>query len=201
MLEDFLIDLGGIFFGKFLFPLLLEDILVVAGNSTTHIGHLFGLADDAALNDHELVEALALGFIAIMECQIIGIRVLAFLYHHALHANVGAILVVKSVSQGVGSHFGYIGLDHVEDSIILGTEDDALEMGLVPVILGTVLLKETLQSYGVLACSLPNTTVADLEQQHAVTILIEQVAVFGVALDQFLAVIFAQSCIGNSVDA
>ena len=135
-----------------------------------------------------------------MECRIVGIGVLPFLYYHALHADVVSVLVVEGVGKGVGTELGDIGLDEVEDGIVLSAENDALEVRLIPSVLGTVLVEITLQPYGILVSGLPDTLVADFEEHHAITILIEQVTVVGVALDEFLSMVLAEGCVGSSID-
>ena len=180
--------------------MLLEHVLIVAGDSATHVGHLLGLADDATLENHELGIALALRLVTDVECRIVGIGVLALFHHHTLHADVVSVLVVEGVGKGVSTELGEISLDEVEYGIILSAENDALEVRLIPSVLGTVLVEIALQTYGILVSSLPNTLVADFEEHHAITILIEQVTVVGVALDEFLSMVLAEGCIGSSIN-
>ena len=184
---------------KFLFPTLLEHVLIVAGDSTTHVGHLLGLVDESALENHERVITLALGFLTLMESEIVGIGVLTLLHHHALHADVIGVLVVEGIGQGCGIKGHDVGFDQIEDAVVLGTEDDALEMRLVPIVLGAIGGKILLKSHGILACSLPDTTVADLKKQHAIAVLIEQVAILGVGFHELARVVVTQNLLGNGI--
>ena len=107
---------------------------------------------------------------------------------------------MQSIGEGVGTHRGKVGLDEVKDGIVLSAEDDTLEVGLAPVIPATVLLEILLQSHRILTGSLPDATVADLEQQHAVTVLVEQIAVVGIVLHQLPGMIVHKGGIGNSIN-
>ena len=139
LFEDFLIDLGGVLLHKFLFPALFKHVLIITCYSATHVGHILGLVNHATLKYHHDGICLALGLLTNVECEVIGILVLALLHYHALHADVGSVFVVKSVGQSVGTKLGDIGLNQVQDAVALGAEDDALEVGLVPVVAGAIL--------------------------------------------------------------
>ena len=88
----------------------------------------------------------------------------------------------------------------IEHAVTLGAQDDTLEVRLVPVILGSILDEILLQTNGVLGCGLPHAAVADLKQQHAIAVLVEQVAVLGVGLDQLAGIVVNQRLLGNGVN-
>ena len=134
-----------------------------------------------------------------MESQIVGIRVLALLDYHVLHADIVAVLFVQGIGQRVGAKALHISLDEVEHAVVLGEQDNALVVRLVPIVLAAVLSEILLQPYSVLGSGLPHAAVADLEQHHAVTILVQQVAVFRITLDKLMGIIVLEGFTGKSL--
>ena len=144
------------------------------------------------MKNHELGEAFALGLISHVESQVIGQVILALLHYHALHTDIIAIFVVKCIGKRIGTKLQDIGLNKFKHAVVLGAEDNTLEVGLLPIIFAAISCEVLLQTNGVPASSLPDTAVADLEQQHAITVLVKQVAVLWISVNQLHCIIINQ---------
>ena len=199
LFENFLVDFYLVLLSELLDPFLLEGSLIVGDCGSAHVGRFFRSGDDTTVEGSIVSPACLVAVVGLggAEAEIVGDGVLALGGDDALNLE----LVAELPAHG-GSEFG--GNRNVEglcvferftyDGIIVGEEDEALELGLVPLVLGDVLVEECLETFGIFRSFVPYVVVGDFIEKDAVAVLVDEVAVVGVCLKETRAL-----CLENGV--